>query len=261
LEEALLLIKEHGSELMISGGGTMTMMLINNGYALPKVVLGLRKLGLDGVYVNGSLKIGAMTTMSQILTEDVGNMLHEAARNIGGWAIRNMATVGGNLMAPQPAGDFAVALLALGAKVTLTSLDGVRSVSLEEFYASESRIKDGELITEIHVAKPTGKTVYVKHARRDANAPAIVTVAAHLQIHDDAITEAHIALNGVGMTPIRAIEAENTLKGQVLRTQIIEQAAEAAAEECDPFTDAVASEWYRRKMVNVFVKRGLESLM
>jgi hypothetical protein len=84
LEEALLLIKEHGSELMISGGGTMTMMLINNGYALPKVVLGLRKLGLDGVYVNGSLKIGAMTTMSQILTEDVGNMLHEAASNIGG---------------------------------------------------------------------------------------------------------------------------------------------------------------------------------
>jgi CO/xanthine dehydrogenase FAD-binding subunit len=259
VEEAVGYLKDYGSALMISGGGTHTMMLINNGYALPEAVMGLRRAGLNSVAVNGDISMGAMTTMSQIIKADLPDLLHIAAHNVGGRAIRNMGTVGGNLMMPAPAGDFAVALLALDATVHLVGAGGERSVSLADFYES-GRVKSGELLAEIEMPIPAGKTAYVKYARRDANAPTIVTVAVHIVMDGDTVSEARIALNGAAQTPMRATEAENVLKGRALEPDTIAQAAAIAAEACDPFNDAIASEWYRRKMVKVYVARVLESL-
>jgi CO/xanthine dehydrogenase FAD-binding subunit len=259
VEEAVGYLKDYGSALMISGGGTHTMMLINNGYALPEVVMGLRRAGLNSVAVNGGISLGAMTTMSQVLNTDLPDLLHVAAHNVGGWAIRNMGTVGGNIMMPAPAGDFAVALLALDATVHLVGAGGERSVSLADFYES-GRVKSGELLAEIEMPIPAGKTTYLKYARRDANAPTIITVAVYIVMDGDTVSEARIALNGAAQTPMRAIEAENVLMGRALEPETIAQAAAIAAEACDPFSDAVASEWYRRKMVKVYVTRALESL-
>jgi CO/xanthine dehydrogenase FAD-binding subunit len=50
------------------------------------------------------------------------------------------------------------------------------------------------------------------------------------------------------------------LVGATFGPAAIHAAAEAAAQECQPFTDAVASEWYRRKMVAVYVRRALEQI-
>jgi xanthine dehydrogenase small subunit len=260
LEEAVLLLKEHGSELVVSGGGTLTMMLINNGHMFPDAVMGLRRAGIDGIKINGNLQIGAMATMTQILNMDVSDLLKQAARQVGGWSLRNMATVGGNLMMPPPAGDFGTALLALDAEVQLVSADSERIVSLADFYASSSRTKDGELIAEVRVGKPRGKTIFLKYARRQANAPAVVSVAAHVILDGEKVTQARLALNGVAPAPMRAIAAENLLIGNALEPDVIVQAAQAAAETCKAWTDAIASEWYRRKMVSVFVRRALVSL-
>ncbi|MEO8289293.1 MAG: FAD binding domain-containing protein [Chloroflexota bacterium] len=261
LDEALALLKEHGEDVAVSGGGTHMMMLINNGHIFPRALMGLRRAGLANIHANGSLRIGAMSTMTQIMQADTGDLLHTAAQNVGGWAVRNMATVGGNLMMPQPAGDFAVALLALGADVKLAGPDGERLVPLVDFYASLPHLKTGELITEIIVPHSTGKTAYLKHARREANAPSMVTVAVNLEMDGGTVTAARIALNGAGATPVRATAAERVVTGQALEPQTIAQAAKAAAEECSPFDDAVASAWYRRKMVDVFVKRALEAIV
>jgi CO/xanthine dehydrogenase FAD-binding subunit len=74
------------------------------------------------------------------------------------------------------------------------------------------------------------------------------------------VTEARIGLNGVGPHPLRAKKAEAALIGQPLEAETIAAAAAAASEECDPFTDAIASEWYRRKMTDVYVSRALSQL-
>jgi len=259
VDEAIGYLKEYGSDLMISGGGTHTMMLINNGYVLPDAVMGLRRAGMNQLSVNGGVTLGAMTTMSQVINSDAPDLLGVAAHNVGGWAIRNMGTVGGNIMMPAPAGDFAVALLALDTEVKLVSASGERSVSLAEFYET-GRVQSGELLTEISASVPSGKTAYIKYARRDANAPTIITVAVHVTMDGDSVSEARIALNGAAQTPMRAIEAENVLNGRALEPDAIAQAAAIAAEECDPFSDAVATDWYRRKMVGVYVTRALENL-
>jgi CO/xanthine dehydrogenase FAD-binding subunit len=74
------------------------------------------------------------------------------------------------------------------------------------------------------------------------------------------VTQARLALNGVGPSPLRAKKAEEALLGAPLLGGTIAAAAKAASEECEPFTDAVASEWYRRRMVGVMVKRALSQL-
>jgi len=263
VDEAISLLAEFGPELLVMAGGTLAMPLINEGISLPEKVMGLRRTGLSYVNrSNGMLKIGATTTLSQMLTQREVPVLRQAADHVGGWAIRNMGTVGGNLFAPPPSGDFAVALLALDAQVKLAGVDGERILPLAEFYTGfmTTALAPGELVIEILVPVPTGMTVYVKHGRRQANTPAVVSLAAHLAFDGEQVADARLALNGVGPHPFRATRAEAILVGSTLDEGRIAEAAAAAAEDCDPFTDPIASEWYRRKMVNVYVRRALAQM-
>jgi CO/xanthine dehydrogenase FAD-binding subunit len=264
LDEALDLIGKHRSEVLVMGGGTVVMPLINDGISLPKRVLGLRKAGLDKVTrENGHVAIGAATPLTKMLEFDAIPMLQEAAKNTAAWSVRNLGTVGGNLFVPPPAGDFAVALLALDAWVKLANKQGERTVALADFYTGfmSNVMKEDELLVEVQAPIPTGETVYIKYGRKQANTPAIVTVAAQITKDGALVDQALIALNGVGPHPIRATEAEAVLTGNALDNASIQKAADAAEQECEPFTDAIASEWYRRKMVGVYVKRALSQLM
>lgn len=264
LDEALDLIGKHRSEVLVMGGGTVVMPLINDGISMPKRVLGLRKAGLDKVTrENGHVAIGAATPLTKMLELDAIPMLQEAAKNTAAWSVRNLGTVGGNLFVPPPAGDFAVALLALDAWVKLANKQGERTVALADFYTGflSNVMKEDELLVEVQAPIPTGETVYIKYGRKQANTPAIVTVAAQITKDGALVDQALIALNGVGPHPIRATEAEAVLTGNALDHASIQKAADAAEQECEPFTDAIASEWYRRKMVGVYVKRALSQLM
>ena len=263
LDEALGLLAEHGPTLLVMAGGTLAMPLINEGISMPEKVLGLRQAGLNTVKsANGSVTIGATTTLTQMLKLDAIPLLQEAAHHVGAWAIRNLGTVGGNLFAPPPAGDFAVALLALDAKVKLIGATGERTLPLDQFYTGfmTTALQPGEIVAEIQVDVPQGKTAYLKYGRKHANTPAIVTVAAHVTLDGQTVKDARLALNGVGPHPIRARQAEAALIGAKLDEKTIATAAAAAAAESQPFTDPVASEWYRRKMVDVYVRRALAQI-
>jgi CO/xanthine dehydrogenase FAD-binding subunit len=263
VEEAVSLLAEYGPELLVMAGGTIAMPLINEGVSHPAMVMGLRQSGLDRIEkTNGSLSIGASTTLTQMLAQEQIPMLSEAAHNIGGWAIRNMGTVGGNLFAPPPSGDFAVALLALDAQVIIANQAGERRLPLSEFFTGfmTNALEAGELITGFEIPIPKGETAYLKYGRKHANTPAVVTVAAQVVLEAGKVSDARIALNAVADYPIRAYQAEETLIGSSLDETAIAAAASAAENECEPFTDAIASEWYRRKMVPVYVRRTLEKI-
>jgi CO/xanthine dehydrogenase FAD-binding subunit len=263
VDEAVSLLAENGPELLVLAGGTIAMPLINEGISLPEKVMGLRQARLDKVeQTNGSLFVGASTTLSQLLAQEHIPLLSEAAHNIGGWAIRNMGTVGGNLFAPPPSGDFAAALLALDAQVKLASKSGQRKMPLTEFFTGfmTNKLQPEELVAGFEIPLPKGKTAYLKFARKHANTPAVVTVAAQIVFEADKVKDARIALNAVASHPIRAYQAEKVLVGSAFDHDSIAAAAAAAEEECEPFTDAIASEWYRRKMVPVYVRRTLEKI-
>ncbi len=263
LPEALGLLEHHGPDLLVMAGGTVAMPLINEGISLPEAVMGLRLAGLDRTVRTGDvLRIGATATLTQLLDQDAVPMLREAARNTASWAIRNMGTVGGNLFTPPPGGDVAVALLALDARVTLASTRGERSLPLAEFLTGfmSNELATDELLVEIEVPVRSEPTAYLKLGRRHANTPAVVTVAARLEWREGRVAEARIALGAVGPHPIRAREAERRLVGSGLEAEAIAAASAAAAGECEPFTDGIATEWYRRRMVRLFVGRALGQL-
>lgn len=263
LDEALGLMAQHGPSLLVMAGGTLAMPLVNEGVSMPELVMGLRRAGLDTVRrPDGHLTIGATATLTQMCEQQEIPLLAEAAHSIGGWAIRNMGTIGGNLFAPPPAGDFAAALLALDATVTLAGKGGKRTLPLADFYTGflMNALLPGELVAEFDVPIPAGRTAFVRYGRKQANTPAIVTVAAHLVKDGARVKNARIALNAVGPHPLRARQAEAVLIGRKLDEQTIGKAAAAATAECEPFTDAIATEWYRRRMVAVYVRRALEQV-
>ncbi len=263
LPEALSLLDAHSPELLVMAGGTVAMPLINDGISLPDAVMGLRLAGLDTLERDvDTLRIGATATLTQLLNQDAVPMLREAARNTAGWSIRNMGTVGGNLFTPPPGGDVAVALLALDATVTLASTRGERVLPMVDFQTGfmTNALAPDELLVEIAVPIRSEPTAYLKFGRKHANTPAVVTVAVRLEWAGERVAVARIALGAVGPHPIRARLAEESLIGTGLGAGAIAAAAAAAVQECEPFTDGIATEWYRRKMVGLFVGRALEQL-
>lgn len=261
--EAITLLEEHGPTLLVMAGGTLAMPLVNDGISLPAQVMGLRHAGLGQLRRDGdTLRIGATVTLTQLLNQSDVPILREAARRTASWAVRNLGTVGGNLFAPPPGGDVAVALLAADASVTLAGPRGTRDLALVEFFTGfmTNRLEPDELVVEIGVPLRDGPTAFLKLGRKHANTPAVVTVAVRLELDGDRVADARIALGAVGPHPIRAMRAERLLVGADLGPTRIGEAATAAAEDCEPFTDAVATEWYRRRMTRLLVQRALEQV-
>ncbi len=265
IDEAVGLLHEHGPDLVVLGGGTIVMAQVNEGLLFPRKVMSLRRAGVDRVgNTNGHIAIGAGATLARLAHLDTLPTVAQAAGAIGGPAVRTMATAGGNLFAKPPYGDLAVSLLALDAQVTLAGHNGRSAIPLDEFFAGRVQLDRTPgppvLVTGIQVPRPQGRGAYLKLGRRQANTPAVVAVAVQVSIgQDGACSAARIALGAAGPHPLRAMRAEAALVGRPLNEISIGEAAAAAMDECDPPTDALASAWYRRRMVGVFVRRALES--
>jgi CO/xanthine dehydrogenase FAD-binding subunit len=261
--EALGLLSEHGPELLVMAGGTVAMPLINEGISLPGRVMGLRRAGLDRLErVDAELHIGATTTLTRLVEQDDIPLLRRAASRTASWSIRNMGTVGGNLFTPPPGGDVAAALLALDSRVVVTGPAGPRTLPLADLWTGflTTSLAADELLTSIVVPLAPGRTAFVKFGRKAANTPSVVTVAVHATMDGETVTGARIALGAAGPYPMRMTRAEAAITGSRLDDAAIAAAAAAATEDCDPITDAIASDWYRRRMVGVFMRRALAEL-
>ena len=133
---------------------------------------------------------------------------------------------------------------------------------LSEFYTGfmTSCMVPGELVVELQVPKPAGKTALLKLGRLFTNTPSVVAVAVHVTEENGKVRDGRIAMNAVGPHPLLAKNGQAALRGSALSEASIAAAANAAAAECEPFTDPIASEWYRRKMAGVYVQRALAQL-
>jgi aerobic carbon-monoxide dehydrogenase medium subunit len=262
--EAIALLQEHGPDLLVIAGGTVAMPLLNEAVVQPALVMGLRRAGLAGIErtSDAGLRIGAMTTLTDLAGQDAIPMLATAARRTASWSVRNMGTVGGNLFSAPRGGDVATALLALDASVVASGPAGTRVIPLARFFTGlhETALGPDELVTAVRVPLPDGDAAFVKLGRRTANSPAVVSVAARIRRDRERVIAARIALGSTGPYPFRAASAEAALVGKALDADAIARAVAAAEAEAEPLEDAVASDWYRRRMVGVVVRRALEGL-
>jgi CO/xanthine dehydrogenase FAD-binding subunit len=241
------------------GGGTLVMRALNEGDISISTIVRATDRALTHLDVTSSrITIGAGVTFARVLAERELAFLHPVAGSIGGPAVRNMGTVGGNLFAPTPFGDFTVALLALDATVALLAGYGARDVPIEEFLAGRGR-QPGGLVLSVSLQRPSGADAfrYRKIARIKPKGASVVTLAAHLASSGGRAVGVRIALGAMAATPVRAKAAERALEGRTLDAASIAAAAAAVTEGTSPVDDSLASAWYRREVVGVHLRRLL----
>ena len=244
------------------GGGTLVMRALNEGDISISTVVRATDPALSRIDIASSrITFGASVTFARMLAERDLAFLHAPARSIGGPAVRNMGTVGGNLFAPSPYGDFTVALLALDATISVQGGLGARDIPIEEFLQSRER-QSGALVLAVSLARPASADAfrYRKIARIKPKGGSVITLAAHLPVNGGRITGARISLGSMAATQIRARAAERALEGRSLDDAAIGAAAAAAAEGVSPTDNALGSAWYRREIVGVHLRRLLSGL-
>lgn len=257
-EAAGILAADQRARLL--SGGTLVMRDVNEGRFLDGTLLRLTDPAYRQVNASGArVELGAGVTMAMVLGNRDLAYLHPVARAIGGPAIRQMATIGGNLFAETPYGDFAVALLALDAQVMVQSGYGsARAVAIEEFLNARERGVSG-LVTAVQFAKPQNAADFRfrKVSRVKPKGISVMSIAAHLPNSASRIGQARIAYGAMAPTPVRARGVERALEGKPLDAASIQAAQAAALEGTRPATDAIATEWYRREVMPVHLGRLL----
>lgn len=243
-----------GPETRYLAGGTLVMRAIAYGDQSFNSVLRVHDASLSNIRnESGRVRIGAGVTMSGILQAQELAFLHPVARVVGGPAVRNMATVGGNLFAPHPYGDFATALLALDGTVQFS--DG-SDLPLEQLLSNRER--ENRLVASISIARPAGDEFrFRKVSRVKPKGISVMCMAAWLPRSAGGISNARVAYGAMAPTPVRMPAVEAALQGASLDETGIERALGAAAQGLSPPDDALASAWYRTEVAPVHLKRML----
>lgn len=240
------------------GGGTLVVRAQTSGDVSIETLVLSDGLGLDSITVaGGRAEIGAAVTMARIAEHPSLGFLAPVACEIGGPAVRAMATVGGNLFAPSPYGDLAVALLALDAEVTVESASSAKTMGLAEFLAKRDA-RAGIVRSVAFDLPPPGSFRFAKVSRRHPHGASVLSIAAVLPMEGGKVKGVRVAYGAMAPTAVRAAAVEKALEGRALDDAAIAAAVAVAADGCAPATDPFASEWYRRAVLPVHLARLLK---
>ncbi|MBM7855967.1 carbon-monoxide dehydrogenase medium subunit [Desulfohalotomaculum tongense] len=217
--------------------------------------------------VDGQIRIGAAVTHQQAaesqLVLDSAPVLAEACRSVGSLQIRNTGTVVGNVINAQPAADAAVALVALGAVAEIKTENGTAYQPVEDLYTGVGKSKidsTKQLVTAVQFPAllPNQGSAFIRLAQRGALALPVLNVAVVASLVNHKVEWVRIVMAPVAPRPLRAVEAENMLRGREVNEQNILEAAKAAAARANPRDSALrGSGQYRKSVLETLVKRGL----
>jgi carbon-monoxide dehydrogenase medium subunit len=272
--EALTLLAENEGNARVIAGGTDLMLQIRAREIKVSALVDLSAIkGLSGISEeDGWIKIGALTTHAQLaaspLIQARARVLAEAAASIGSPQIRNVATLGGNVISAQPAADTTIALLALDAQVRYLNQGGEYAKPVREIFIGPGRSlldPTREIATafEFRVPGTNEATAFVRHAKRKALALPIVNLGVWVKA-DRAISKfeaVRIALGPMAPVPFRAENAEKVLKGAPCSESAIREAMEALAQEVTPRDSIRGGAAYKKEMAKVMLKRALHSAL
>ncbi|MEM9523476.1 MAG: FAD binding domain-containing protein [Pseudomonadota bacterium] len=238
----------------VIGGGTLLMRQVNAAPQTVPVLVRITDPVLRDIRGDGAaLVIGAGVSMTDIATHPDLAVLAPVARAIGGPALRNMATLGGNLFAPPPYGDLTVALLALGARVIWA---GDRQEDLESFLRTRDQARG--IVQAVRLPRvPPDALRFRKVSRTRPKGVSVLSIAACLEFSGSRVAKARLAFGAMGPTPLRAKSAEAALQGVPLDAAGVAAACAVCTRELAPRDDALASAWYRTEVAPVHLRRCL----
>jgi len=271
LNDCLRLLAERGPETKLLAGGTDLLPQMKNGVLMPKRVIDLSGVARVKILESDAkgLRIGAAVPARQLEQDPrvrAGYVsVAESAALVGSVQVRNLATVGGNLCNAAPSADMAPPLVALEAQAVIAGPHGERRVALSDFFTGVRTTVLGpdELLVEIVAPAPGPHSggSYIRHTPRRELDIAVVGVASQVTLANGVCAKARIALAAVAPTPVRATTAEAALEGRPLTPELIERAAELAAQGATPISDQRGSEDFRRHLVRILTRRTLTAAL
>ncbi len=267
--EILHIAREKGEKAKVLAGGTDLMVQLRDRSEIPDLVVDISRIPvLQRIERMGSdIRIGPMVThamlaASDLVREYVG-VVSEAARTVGSPQIRNLGTLGGNIVNASPAADTIPALVVLEAKLVLTGPDGEREMAITDFFKGpyETVIEADELLTGVIVPlpPPSGRAVFLKLARRKALAIARMNLACMLYYNRqrEVFEWVRLCIGSSTPRPVRMTSAEKALEGKTFSDEVLQNAGAAAAEQMVQLSGLRSSTAYKKPVVGDFVMRAV----
>jgi CO/xanthine dehydrogenase FAD-binding subunit len=265
LNEALEIKNEHPDASCVQGG-TDIMVEINLDHRRPSALLDLSRIPelREWSRLNGHVRLGSGVPYTAIENElaELLPGLAMASRTVGSLQIRNKGGVGGNLGTASPAGDAHPSLLSTGATVQVASVDGTRSIDINDFFVGPKRnsLAPNELITAVDIPVAKGGQQYSKIGTRNAMVIAVAAFGVALNRDERTIGT---GIGSAGPTPLRAPEAEALAAdlpwdtGADIPTAIAEEFGSRVAAAARPIDDVRGTAAYRRHTLSVIARRTL----
>lgn len=276
LREALALLGSGDKRTLVIGGGVSVVL---SGPAHPVRAVDLQGLGLDTIALKGNhLHIGAMTTLRALETSEeaakvAGGIVCQACRTAASLPLRNLISVGGNIVQCYYWSTLPPLLLGLDATVRLQSAEGRRTMPAGEFFASHPRkhMAPGELVVGVDiplVPASQGRggnasgvlrgAAFLKYAKTSMDY-ALVHAFAWLEVQDHVIRKARVAVGALDTLPSRCPEAEALVLGKRLDEKLAREAGRAGVAHRAIRADIRAGREYRRRVAAVYLASALEA--
>jgi len=274
LSEASQFLASHSGEARPFSGGTDCFVRMRDGFFTPKYLVDIK--GLEGTNdlrfdPKVGLTIGAAVPMNRVaaLPEAAKYypVLVEAIRSVASYQLRNRATIIGNICNASPAGDTIGSTLVYNGVLTVSGLNGVKTVSVREFFTGPGKnvLVPGDIVLSITLPVPAfghaGK--YIKLGRNRLSDLAIVGVTVLAQ--KDSSTKSgykfSMAVASVAPIPFVLAKAEEILAEKKITSEVITESAQAAMDSVKPIDDVRGSAVYRSHMVRNLVKRAVEETL
>ncbi len=274
LHQALMMRQEHPQALILAGGSDILIKLRNGVYSQCSLIsiYGLDELRGISLEPNGDLLIRPLSSFTAVANHPLINkhipVLAEALLHIGGPQIRNIGTIGGNICNGVTSADSASTLKAYDAMLTLSSLNGSRTLPYVDFNKAPQvvDIKEGEILTEIRIAQSSYEQTYghyIKYAMRKAMDIATLGCSVNVRLTNDckSISRLRMAFGVAAPIPIRCPSAEQAALGSTLTSELIEKIAQMATADLKPRTSWRASKEFRLHLAHVLAERATKAAL
>jgi aerobic carbon-monoxide dehydrogenase medium subunit len=273
LDEAVAILAAGNEDAKIIAGGTALVIMLRNRLIAPTILISLGRLDElrtirhePGI----GLRIGALATVREAELSPVvrgkNPMLAQAFGKVGNIRVRNAATVGGNLSEADYASDPPCVLVALRARVKARSARGEREIPLTGLFKGfyETALASDEILTELIVPDlaPGSHANYLKFISRSSEDRPCVGMAFVLESKPDGTCkDLRLVAGAVAETPQEIAAVEALARGKRLTDDLIAEIAEAYASSIEPLSDLRGSDWYRKQIIGVLVRRALKQAL
>jgi len=268
IDGALALLAQHRDAARILAGGQSLMPMLNFRLARPDHLIDINRIAELAALqpsADGGVRIGAMVRQRTLerspLIRERCPLITQTMPFIGHSQIRARGTLGGSLAHADPAAELPAVMVALGARLTVQSHAGRRTIDAQDFFVSAlgTALRPGEILTEVEVPPwptRTGSSLHEVAIRRGDFA--LGGVVATLTLDAAGRVEAsRIVCFGIGPRPVRASDAERSVVGGPPSATAFAEAGRLASAAVDPDDDIHATRAYRKRLAGILTTRAL----